>query len=863
MSHSQEGQKKLAKGYIFMVLFAGLSTGSPSESASGKMEEPHMPQQKQETSALVTKATTSLQFFKEGRLYFDAIPGSITIFLNFEDLNERLIVAMDTARETGGPKKNISDLLPEYEASKTLLRSLINFFSVKNDHVPLHDSPLFSRSWRDDPLDLDVRSPSVLKDHLIHLQDVPSVTKGGTRSEMPQPRLLGAVVSGAIGLINTVKEKATRKISEGNRKAIKHVSEVVDGLREYAVAHNEHIDNILAKIAVQETLRKEANLKDYWSRTKHLIHEVARVAHAVLNRRLSPSILSFLNVQNIFNGFKLKVAQDSWTVPFNHALHLFEMDTTFTGTSQGVTITIHIPLKQEDATEWTILRFINKPILHGFNLVEILPLAQVIAVEPITKAHIDITHNILKSCELVQDTYYCPGEARVVSTSATSCISAIWLSNFNEIEDYCFLRLRSARPMAWALSQMTFITIFPNRTIGYVKCPHEVASNVKLLGYQQVTLHPGCSLVTSEFTLYAGNETIHERLAVNVSTEDTYAIMEELFAPYDANFSTLHVPRPMGASTLVLETNRILEEATHSYFTTPALAVSFSVGMVALLALMGFIIFLYFKAKLAGRSAWHLCNLWMTHWRHSHRSRQPQEPVPHHQDTRGVPIPQVDGGDVTPASSDSESEQYFNPEDSSNLLQRRVPVVQDPLSHPIRVAFIEGLRAEVDVDSMAPATVMSRDFFNQLPAYFRRMRVPDHMHDLPFYVPFTARVWIFHAGEMHWILAAVSDDLFFADAILGRDWHSLTQSTSSSSSSSGSSDGTLIGDLPMSQITSDSDVEEEDLIDLSDHEPVDPTWQESRHPKREHSSSDEEQGWTRVTRRVKWQRTWKSHWASF
>ena len=60
------------------------------------------------------------------------------------------------------------------------------------------------------------------------------------------------------------------------------------------------------------------------------------------------------------------------------------------------------------------------------------------------------------------------------------------------------------------------------------------------------------------------------------------------------------------------------------------------------------------------------------------------------------------------------------------------------------IAFIEGIRAEVDLDPSSAVTVIARDTFNELPSDHRRMRVPDHMRELDVYVQFAARdLWDF------------------------------------------------------------------------------------------------------------------------
>ena len=53
--------------------------------------------------------------------------------------------------------------------------------------------------------------------------------------------------------------------------------------------------------------------------------------------------------------------------------------------------------------------------------------------------------------------------------------------------------------------------------------------------------------------------------------------------------------------------------------------------------------------------------------------------------------------------------------------------------------FVEGIRAEVDLDPTTPVTVIARDLFDELPSNHRRMRVPDHMRELSVYVQFAAR----------------------------------------------------------------------------------------------------------------------------
>ena len=57
-------------------------------------------------------------------------------------------------------------------------------------------------------------------------------------------------------------------------------------------------------------------------------------------------------------------------------------------------------------------------------------------------------------------------------------------------------------------------------------------------------------------------------------------------------------------------------------------------------------------------------------------------------------------------------------------------------------AFIEGIRAEVDLDPSSAVTVIGRDLFDELPGssnHRRRMRVPDHMREIGLYVQFAAR----------------------------------------------------------------------------------------------------------------------------
>ena len=597
-----DGQNKLqqqASKFLSMGAGLGLETAitTTTTTTTSTTARPGPPAQDNTDDFSIEDMTPKQQFIREGHLYTETLVGHITINIRFRDLSARIDVAERAAKKIASKsRQRVQEILPAWQATIDQLTEVLNFFSVQKEEVDQQMRPM-SRSFADDPGSIDLHNINALKRYVVK-HDQPPPT------ETPKARSMAGVLGGVLGLYNTVEGKSTHQLAEANSKAIKKVMESVDALREFGDKNSQRLDTTLEELMQISQLNSQTSLELYWEQTRDLIRAAGQVAMGATQQRLDPAILAIVDMENIWQGFIMKVSMDEWVPAFQYSQHLYQVRASFIGSTESVKIQVHVPMRQEKATRWELLRFIPRPIYQEGVMFTILPIKARLAVDPVTHAYMELEQDTFDSCNSIPGEMYCPDTVRVVHmANSGSCLAAIWSEVWTTIEETCWIQARKPTITAWAEGPNRFVVISPTLLTVHVACPHRPARSATVNGYKMVRLASGCILTTEVFTLHAGNETMDERFHVEVDTEGSSSMIRNATLNLDTGERLAKLKRPMAVHSVAAEVSQILQEGRNWHLFGKTTWVAIALSIVALVTIVGFIAFLWCRIKFANMSA--------------------------------------------------------------------------------------------------------------------------------------------------------------------------------------------------------------------------------------------------------------------
>ena len=589
----EQAKKLMSMGGALRPAETTTTTTTTTPSTRGPRPGPPLKEDKTEDYA-IEEMTPKQQFIREGHLYTETLVGHITINIMFKDLRTRVEVTEKAAKKIASARRSrVQDILPTWQATIDQLAEILNFFSVQREEVDTRQRPM-SRTFADDPESIDLHNINALRRYVVGYKEKTTTTAA------PQPRNVAGILGGVLGLYNTAEGKQTHHLAEANSKAIQKVMESVDALREYGEKNSQRLDTTMEELMQVNQLNSMTAVERYWDQTRDLITAAGQVAMGATQQRLDPAILAIVDMENIWQGFLLKISMDDWVPAFTRSQHLYQVKASFLGDTELVKIQVHIPMRQAAATRWELLRFIPRPVFQDGVMFTILPIQARLAVDPVTHAYMEIEEDTLGSCSEVPGALYCPDTVRVVHTdNSGSCLAAIWSEVWANIESTCWIQARRPTTTAWAEGPNRFVIIAPTTLTVHVDCPHRPARATMISGYKLVSLKSGCRLTTEMFTLHAGNETMDERFHVEVDTEGSSSMIRNATLNMATGERLAQLRHPMAVHSVAAEVTRILEEGRNWSLFGKKAWVAIILSAVALFLILAFILFLWCRIKLA------------------------------------------------------------------------------------------------------------------------------------------------------------------------------------------------------------------------------------------------------------------------
>ena len=721
----------------FMAMGAGLgvtTTATTTTTTTATTQNPVRPRTDDSDDFKIEDMSPKQQFILEGHLYTETLVGHITVRLRFNDLSARIDVTEKAAKRlAAGSRQRIQDMLPAWQATIDQLTEILNFFSVQREEVNEHEIPR-ARSFADDPDSIDVHNINALRRFIVKYDD------DKTTTQRPRGRGVAGVLGGVLGLYNTVEGKSTHALAEANSKAIRKVMESVDAMREFGEKNAQRLDTTREEMMQVAQLNSKTALELYWDQTRDLIRAAGQVAMGATRQRLDPAILNIIDMENIWQGFMMKVAMDEWVPAFQHSQHLYQVRASFIGNTEEVKIQVHVPMRQAAATRWELLRFIPRPIYQEGVMITILPIKARLAVDPITHAYMELEQDTFESCNSIPGELYCPDTVRVVHTANTgSCLAAIWSENWQTIEETCWIQARKPTITAWAEGPNKFVVIAPTTLTVHVTCPHRPARAADVTGYKQIHLASGCVLTTEVFTLHAGNETMDERFHVEVDTTGSASMIRNATLNLETGERLAKLDRPMAVHSVAAEVKQILEDGKRWSFFGTKTWIAIGLATAALVGVTGFIGFLWCRIKFANTTMVEAGQLardrirrtlsrrprWRPRTRQVAEAQDLEMSVRRTDSERGQEqetIAQFDGNDDVSDDDDFDPMQELAHRVNALTLTEDSRAEEDPLAGAFytgkTTAWVEGFLTEVDIDQDVMCSYISTRQYRKLRSWW-------------------------------------------------------------------------------------------------------------------------------------------------
>jgi hypothetical protein len=500
------------------------------------------------------------------------------------------------------PKEKVEfeELLQAWAATNAKLDNAMKFFATRQFEV--RKSQVQARTFGDDPKALDLHDVLALKQRKAERPqgrtagvDVRSLIVN--EQGQPQGRSMIDAVNGILGLFNTYENKKTHALAAAATKAMKAVMVEVSGLKEFSTANAENLDEIAVLVKTRSWRQGAIELSHFWAQTKILVSAVARLAASATQQRLDPAITNIVDMERLWETFRLKVGVNDWVPPFTHSQHIYQLKADFEGTPTRVRIQVHVPLRQKQATEWTLFRFLQRPILHDKALLlDIMPDRSRIAVNTKMTAYLDIERDELDECLTLPDVMFCPPATRVVHTNSdSSCLAALYWNNWTAIRALCWMRLSPPHSTAWATGPNNFTLLLPQETTAAIRCEHRPTMSVKLHGYLSVYLHETCVLITDHFSLHATNNGLDNRVDIELEAEEAHSWLERL----TFNTANITLKHPTAVTAVNDRVRHILEEGESWSLFKMSTGTKIALGLaISAMILVGvFLVVVYIRIK--------------------------------------------------------------------------------------------------------------------------------------------------------------------------------------------------------------------------------------------------------------------------
>ena len=327
----------------------------------------------------------------------------------------------------------------------------------------------------------------------------------GTAPAGRKSRHLAGVAGFVEGVFNFFGLEFIDSRGDDDREAVRATVKEVEALRQNQMTDQRNIVT-LAKELRRERMSLGSSfglsvIRDEFHVVEAPVRALRALIAAIPTNRLSPAIEELVSVPQVWEEFKDEQKTAGWRVAVDHYYDLFQLPASFWFTDTTITIAVHVPLRHETANPFQLFHLRSLPLLMNNTVYETTVANERIAYDNTTGVHQIWTTEELDGCMRVGDHFYCTQPTVTFSRGQTGCLKSIWDQDAEGVMKMCPMTAREASVGAWVVNATHFLTVSPTTTPLQVQCGQRFSTSTDLIGQQLVWIRPGCTGITSHFSL--------------------------------------------------------------------------------------------------------------------------------------------------------------------------------------------------------------------------------------------------------------------------------------------------------------------------------------------------------------------------
>lgn len=430
------------------------------------------------------------------------------------------------------------------------------------------------------------REASVFNDRLG------SMLEALDKDEGRQKRSVGEIVGGLLGIFNTAQiHDVVGRIGHTNQ-AIRETVHEVDAVKDYAEGNAHNIEELSRQ--ERRTLDLLAGIElvemaiDVWESMREKTVALMDTVMSAMHHRISWRLQELVDFTKIWDEFQQKVAKLGLEIALSDWQHLLQLPCSFAAKNGWIWIILEVPLQQKEAQEWIVYRWQNRPLAVVNSLMHLRPDRELIAVNDRSKATIALTQNELDMCVNLEKKHVCTRPLVQFMENEGTCIQAIWRSDYQEIRRICRADIAPMKDDAWPSKEGLMVTVKDTIDV-MIQCGGSRMVRTLTTGMWILRMDQGCKLTTKTWAILMGSTA-----GITLAVDEQVALTKEWLPTTIRGEEILrNVTMPR---TVASVEDKVEAEFAKSGW-SPGEIAALTIGLVALVVLAGFILFLWWRLK--------------------------------------------------------------------------------------------------------------------------------------------------------------------------------------------------------------------------------------------------------------------------
>ena len=250
------------------------------------------------------------------------------------------------------------------------------------------------------------------------------------------------------------------------------------------------------------------------------------IVMAMTSQRAAPNLLEALDIKAVGKKIEKQASDKGFTVLINHALDLFQCQSSFVATERGYQVLIHLPVARADAV-LDLYQSVALPIpVHKDLQLSISNPKDIIAVNQDRSKFMTMSGSDLAACDTIGELYTCSNNNVAIKTDmklqnkdSDMCLMAVFRQNVEAIKAMCSWNVAVVETAAVQLSPRKFVTYNKLRSDATITCPSKQAKDRKkhftASGVSTLNVDPDCYVETKRFILYGADDHLEREFDVS------------------------------------------------------------------------------------------------------------------------------------------------------------------------------------------------------------------------------------------------------------------------------------------------------------------------------------------------------------